>query len=406
MGRLATSKEQIAIGRIQRSQLARGVDILLHRLQLIETSKLGSYAFGQDDWLIVDSTNEDANFDVQEVFKTMELKIGQLVAYFRPQSDRAGVGWIGAIRLNETLIPMDAIEMVGPRMLRFRRQPMQRRRRRKKSNRIPARWSRVVGAMGEDTFRRFRRIPVAVVGAGRLGSLFAESCIRMGLRSLLVVDPDQLETHNQDATFGNYERDLQTDKVRAVCQHLHRIRSDTLIQGINTTLWHRDVIDRLRGFRMIVSCVDNREARNQIAKLARDLLLVHLDIGTLVTKGDSVSTGTVEDREFSADVRLLLPHSCIHCIGGTGNHEPIELPRTDVSFAESIDDWGSDGRVGSLLSLNHFAVGAGLQLWIDLLSGRLRSSFWQRIRWESGQGLRSEGSGVVGGTDCPFCRKT
>ena len=60
-------------------------------------------------------------------------------------------------------------------------------------------------------------------------------------------------------------------------------------------------------------------------------------------------------------------------------------------------------RAGSLITLNSLAISIGVQLWLDLLSGTLRSSHWHRLSWQPGGGVEADYAAVDAATDCRIC---
>jgi len=63
----------------------------------------------------------------------------------------------------------------------------------------------------------------------------------------------------------------------------------------------------------------------------------------------------------------------------------------------------NEQRAGSLITLNSLTVAIGVQLWLDLLAGRLRSSHWHRLRWEPGVGLQADFAPVGASPGCRIC---
>jgi sulfur-carrier protein adenylyltransferase/sulfurtransferase len=86
--------------------------------------------------------------------------------------------------------------------------------------RAEARWSRLAGALGEETLPRLQRMRVAVIGLGRNGSLMAHALARIDVQRLTLVDPDRIEPHNLDAMEGVTQADLGRTKVAAVANAL------------------------------------------------------------------------------------------------------------------------------------------------------------------------------------------
>jgi hypothetical protein len=49
-------------------------------------------------------------------------------------------------------------------------------------------------------------------------------------------------------------------------------------------------------------------------------------------------------------------------------------------------------------------VSIGVQLWLDLLAGGLHTSFWHRLEWVAGQGIRADAGPVGPAPNCTICR--
>lgn len=61
-------------------------------------------------------------------------------------------------------------------------------------------------------------------------------------------------------------------------------------------------------------------------------------------------------------------------------------------------------RAGSLITINSLCVAIGVQLYLELLAGTLRSSHWTRLLWAPGQGLQVDEGPVAAAEACSRCR--
>src|SRR5262249_47105391 len=135
--------------------------------------------------------------------------------------------------------------------------------------------------------------------------------------------------------------------------------------------------DQLCQVDLIVTCVDQDAPRLAAAMLANRWGKVHLDIGTGIMETES-------GRRAGADIRLLLPgEACVVCLGGLGN---LEEARYEVAAPYGALRRGRrlawfEQRAGSLITINQVAVNLGIQVWLDLLAGRLTGSRWCRLEW-------------------------
>ena len=80
---------------------------------------------------------------------------------------------------------------------------------------------RTIDTWGETCQHNLARLRLGVVGVGSVGGMVAEALARMGIESLLIVDPDRVETHNLDRLIhatkkdvGKYKALLTASKLR------------------------------------------------------------------------------------------------------------------------------------------------------------------------------------------------
>ena len=113
------------------------------------------------------------------------------------------------------------------------------------------------------------------------------------------------------------------------------------------------------------------------------------------------------DASIHADIRLLLPgQGCVRCVGRLDDEESrlYDLAAPPNVLTRGQPQAWHEQRAGSLITINQMAVGAAVQLWLDLLAGDLRQSHWLRIGWHPGHGPQIESGPVSAGDDCPTCR--
>lgn len=397
-GELVTGRRQLAWGRIVRSYHGDYCDLIVRRMRYSTELPDGNDHSVVFDWLLLDAPTEESTDDIIRKLNHSHVRPGQLLVYVKPgigdQHDR----WIGSVVEKGAIRPLRKICLVGPGMKSMSR--LSRKRLlvpAEQTSSSDSQWSRFIGSIGQSGFRRFRNTKVLLLGTGGLGSLLASTLVRSGLRDLTMVDHDILENHNRDRTFGNTPQDVGMPKAEILAHYLHSIRPSAKITAIKRRIEDELIIDRFRRASVVFTCLDNDQSRAYASNLCAELLKVHIDLGTLVGRRDleprNPPQTDLADRIIAADVRLILPGACLGCVGGLQN---------EVGVAQ---DWNSGGRVGSLTSINHIAVGTAKQLYLDLLTEKLQSSYWQRIEWVQGQGLRVAGNAVTGNPKCPICGK-
>jgi len=260
--------------------------------------------------------------------------------------------------------------------------------------------SRTSGALGADLYDRLRQSIVTVVGAGRSGSQLCFLLAGLGVGRLRLIDADVLLPENLDGMPGLTTEDLYLNKAAVLARRLTAFQPDLSVTCVEHQLPTREAAAQLlRPCSLMVSTVDNDAARLAVSLLANRTLTPHLDIGTLVRTDSGGRPSSY------ADVRLMLPGTCVSCVGGLADPEAAfyALNAPDGSLQRGVPvDW-SVQRAGSLVHLNTLACSLGAELWLRLLRGETES-WWQRVTWEAGGELQVSGSAVGGHGKCVLCR--
>jgi len=389
---------RLAVGTCRRNRHEGADELLVESLQTTDRTPSGDARPPMCDWVVLGAPGQAAGDDVRAWLDRLQPRKTQLLAVGLVGLGAERSEWNGTVVENGEVRPLEAIRVVGPGMLRAGRKP-------EDCLELSAgdlqRWSRTRGALGDATWRKVAAARVLLIGAGRNGSAIAFPLVALGIRALTVVDPDHLNLENLDAGFCVTEQDVGRAKTEALQERLHAFRSDCSITSLPHSATHHCVAAKAASVDLIVTCVDRDTPRLVAARLARRFLKVHIDVGTGITFEENGGPPVL-----AGDVRLLLPRmGCVCCVGGLRNEEearyellapPGALPR------RAPQPWHQQ-RAGSLITLNSLAVATAVQLWLDLLAGRLRSSYWHRLRWESGQGLRTDAAPVGPAPDCRVC---
>lgn len=132
-----------------------------------------------------------------------------------------------------------------------------------------------------ENYERIRECSVAIVGMGGVGSVAAEMLTRCGIGRLLMYDYDSVELANMNRLFFRPEQCGMT-KTEAAAQTLSNINPDVVLEPYTmniTTLQGYDdfkasLTDPVTGksrVDLILSCVDNYEARMTINEVCLEL---------------------------------------------------------------------------------------------------------------------------------------
>lgn len=325
--------------------------------------------------------------------------------------DRAGSIW-GAVRSGAGYALLDQIHIVGAGMYYLRSAPLPGvHLAGAPTLPVPSldtsRWSRTIGALGSKAaWERLIRLPMTIVGCGRIGSLVATALGRLGVQRIVLIDPDRVERHNLGEMDGVTERHVGQFKVMALAEYLGALCDPYPIDII-------PIPSPLKGdtFRLVVDskvifcCADADSARLLAAILATSYHRVLVDIGTAVRP---VNHDDHPDRgHVGADIRLILPgDGCLLCYGNLVDYDQAVAMLLDPKV-RSQADWRMQ-RAGSLRSLNEIAVGAAIHMVQDLVIGRLEHSTWLHIECdESGHLIAEYPSPHTGGWGqrCALCAR-
>ncbi|CAM0911326.1 unnamed protein product [Alopecurus aequalis] len=165
-----------------------------------------------------------------------------------------------------------------------------------------------------DNYERIRDYSVAIVGIGGVGSVAAEMLTRCGIGRLLLYDYDTVELANMNRLFFRPDQVGMT-KTDAAVQTLSEINPDVVLESysLNITsvkgfevflgsLKARSPQGHSTGVDLVLSCVDNYEARMVVNQACNELRQTWMESG-------------VSEDAVSGHIQLLLPGetACFAC---------------------------------------------------------------------------------------------
>lgn len=240
-----------------------------------------------------------------------------------------------------------------------------------------------------------------MVGCGRLGSVVAQSLVRLPIGGLTLIDADVLEPHNLGEMAGVRPQQLGQSKVEAVAANARRdaLHPTLRIRTVDTSVLSMAALAALKEADLLISVPDSPAARLYVGCVAALYARPLLDIGTAVLSGD---TGP----EMGADVRLVVD-GCLQCWGGvadpTNAQQSLRTGRVSIPTADDPEAWRRQ-RAGSLASLNGLAWHLGWRLVEGYLTGRVRETAWLHLNEDAGGVPRWDRPERSAGR-CPLCRR-
>ncbi|XP_021905599.1 ubiquitin-like modifier-activating enzyme 5 [Carica papaya] len=167
-----------------------------------------------------------------------------------------------------------------------------------------------------ENYERIREFSVAIVGIGGVGSVAAEMLTRCGIGRLLLYDYDKVELANMNRLFFRPDQVGMT-KTDAAVQTLSDINPDVVLESytlnITTVQGFETFMSSLRnksfrpskegsGVDLVLSCVDNYEARMAVNQACNELNQTWMESG-------------VSEDAVSGHIQLLVPGetACFAC---------------------------------------------------------------------------------------------
>eukprot|EP00474_Spongospora_subterranea_P009577 CRZ10035.1 hypothetical protein [Spongospora subterranea] len=164
-----------------------------------------------------------------------------------------------------------------------------------------------------DNYEDIRRVSVLIVGVGGIGSVAAEMLTRCGVGKLLLFDYDKVELANMNRLFFRPNQ-AGLSKVEAARATLVSINPDVVFETYNydiTSVNHFDDflqrishggLDNIGPVDIVLSCVDNYQARTAINQACNELDQIWMESG-------------VSENAVSGHIQFILPGrtACFLC---------------------------------------------------------------------------------------------
>lgn len=153
---------------------------------------------------------------------------------------------------------------------------------------------RNVQAFGRGTIAILSRLTVGVVGCSGTGSFVVEQLARLGVRRLILVDPDRVEYKNLNRMLNAKSTDaaLGISKARVLARAVAEMGLGTEVVPICSDLATPEAVRAVAGADVVFGCMDSVDGRHLLNRLAVTYLIPYIDVGVkLVADG----TGGVEE---------------------------------------------------------------------------------------------------------------
>ena len=240
---------------------------------------------------------------------------------------------------------LGSYRVIGNDITRLYSQPCQER----ESNAEHDRQVRMFGAAGQHILQASK---VAVVGLGGVGSLVAEYLARLGVGSLVLIDPDEIESSNLSRVVGATHVDVETGQLKTdiAVRHAREMATHATLQPVAGDVSRHSVAQVLRDCDFIFLAADSMRARLVVNALAHQYLIPAIQMGAKIRQGDC---GNLEDAMCA--VRHIRPGTgCLWC---NGLIDPTQLAIEAKSDSERKQQaYGVQEPNPSVITLNAVAA--------------------------------------------------
>lgn len=170
-------------------------------------------------------------------------------------------------------------------------------------------FDRNIRAFGDAVQQTLGGLSIGIIGCGGTGSVVAEQLVRLGVRYLTLMDPDELSESNLTRVYGSTVSDIGKPKVQVLKQHLLRIAPDLHCETVQSMVVMESAARSLIGCDVIFGCTDDNAGRLVLSRLATYLLTPVIDCGVLLSSASGDQLTGIDGR-----ITVLSPgQACLMC---------------------------------------------------------------------------------------------
>ena len=180
-------------------------------------------------------------------------------------------------------------------------------------------FDRQIRAFGKEGQSYIFRTKIGIVGLGSTGSACAEQIVRLGVRDIVIIDPDKFEPSNITRMYGSFNNEEKTwrpfkgkkpKKVDIISAHLKKINPNIKIQAIPKTVVLNEAATKLIDRDIIFLCTDDHWGRSIVNQIAYQYFIPTINVGMRISANKK--DGKISEANGAIDVlRPDLP--CLWC---------------------------------------------------------------------------------------------
>ncbi len=253
---------------------------------------------------------------------------------------------------------------------------------------------RLLGEHGQFAVQAGR---IGIVGVGGTGSVVAQELAYLGVRSLLLVDPDFVEDTNLNRVIGATPNSMGTSKVDVAKKMILSIAPSAQVDSVACDIRFMDVAAKLLSCDLIFCCTDSHGSRAILNQIAYQYLIPCIDLGVAI-----VSDGT-KITHIAGRVQLLAPnHPCLICTNNINTDQVRYDLMTDEQRKSDPYFLGQGEPAPAVVSINSTVSSLATTMFLGVVAG-----LQTKARYLHYNGLQGTVRPVIASADpnCVICSR-
>jgi molybdopterin-synthase adenylyltransferase len=225
---------------------------------------------------------------------------------------------------------------------------------------VSPRYDRQIRVFGPQAQGRLKSLRVGIVGLGGTGSVVLQQLVHLGIRDLVLIDPDVIEESNLNRLVGTTSRDLGKAKVDVAAKLAVRINPGVRVEAHKESVLQARTARSLASNDFVFNCTDSHGSRAVINQVAYQYLVPTIDMGVVI----AVSQAKIS--HIAGRVQLLAPGvACMTC----ANLLHAEQVRRDLltEFERQKDPYipGGAEHAPAVISLNSTVASLAVTMFLN-----------------------------------------
>jgi molybdopterin/thiamine biosynthesis adenylyltransferase len=191
-------------------------------------------------------------------------------------------------------------------------------------------------AFGKEGHESLQLHSVAVVGISGGGSHVCQQLVHAGVGRLAPVDDEIIEETNLRRVVGAIAADVatKTKKVDVIVRMAATVRPSVVIDPVPSHFPDRVSIEVLSRVDMIIGCVDDDAARNDLNNFALERRIPYVDVGATIMPHES----KLGFRAYGQVICVWPGGPCLRCIGLIFDVSIAEAHRRQTGYMTGSND--------------------------------------------------------------------